>query len=79
MSHYFTHIYGQVMVVIAVSVILPALVYFNMEDSIVRFFAVGFLCVLSVSTAAYLLGLSSNERVFVRAKATTLIQKFTRK
>ena len=76
---YFTHIYGQVIVVIAMSVILPALAYFNMEDSIARFFVVGFLCVLSVSTAAYLLGLSSNERVFVRVKATTLINKFTRK
>ena len=76
---YFTHIYGQVIIVIAVSVIFPALAYFNMEDTVSRFFVVGFLCVISVSTAAYLLGLSSNERVFVKSKAMTIVQKFTRK
>ena len=76
---YFTHIYEQVMIVIMVSVILPALAYFNMDDSVARFFAVGFLCVISVSTVAYFFGLSSHERIFVKSKVIALVQKFTRK
>ncbi len=75
---YFRYIYSPVLLVIAVSVILPAIVYFNMEDTVVRFFVVGILCVLSVSLAAYTLGLSSNERVFVRAKALSVLHKFSK-
>lgn len=72
---YFRYIYSQVLLVIAISVILPALVYFNMEDTVVRFFVVGIVCVLSVSMTAYTLGLSSNERVFVKAKALGVLHK----
>ncbi len=75
---YFRYIYSPVLLVIAVSVILPAIVYFNMEDTVIRFFVVGILCVLSVSIAAYTLGLSSNERVFVRAKALSVLHKFSK-
>ncbi len=75
---YFRYIYSPVLLVIAVSVILPAIVYFNMEDTVIRFFVVGILCVLSVSLAAYTLGLSSNERVFVRAKAVSVLHKFSK-
>ncbi len=75
---YFRYIYSPVLLVIAVSVILPAIVYFNMEDTVVRFFVVGILCVLSISIAAYTLGLSSNERVFVRAKALSVLHKFSK-
>ena len=75
---YFRYIYSSVLLVIVVSVILPALVYLNMEDTVIRFFVVGIVCVLSVSTTAYTLGLSSNERVFVKAKALGMLHKFTK-
>ena len=75
---YFRYIYSSVLLVIVVSVILPALVYLNMEDTVIRFFVVGIVCVLSVSTTAYTLGLSSHERVFVKAKALGMLHKFTK-
>ena len=75
---YLRYIYSPVLLVIAFSVILPALVYFNMEDTVIRFFVVGIVCVLSVSLTAYMLGLSSNERVFVKAKALGMLHKFSK-
>ena len=75
---YLRYIYSPVLWVIAVSVILPAFVYFNMEDTVIRFFIVGIVCVLSVSLTAYTLGLSSNERVFVKAKALGMLHKFSK-
>ena len=44
----------------------------------IRFFVVGIVCVLSVSLTAYTLGLSSNERVFVKAKALGMLHKFSK-
>ena len=49
-----------------------------MEDTVIRFFIVGIVCVLSVSLTAYTLGLSSNERVFVKAKALGMLHKFSK-
>ena len=76
---YFNHIYKQVLVVIAMSIVLPALVYLNVEAGFIRFVIVGLACVVSVATSAYLLGLSSNERVFVKAKVITAIHKIAKK
>lgn len=76
---YFRYIYLPVLLVIAISVILPTIVYFNMDDTVMRFLVVGIVCVLSVSVTAYTLGLSRNEQVFVKTKAISLLQKFTRK
>ncbi len=75
---YFTHVYSKVFIVVALSAILPAVVYNMMDDTVLRFFVVGILCVLSVSLAAYTLGLTSNERVFVRAKALSVLHKFSK-
>lgn len=72
---YFINIYLRVAVVIALSVILPFLVYESMNDTVARFFAMCAVCVLSVGTVAYTVGLSKNERVFVRAKAVAMINK----
>lgn len=76
---YICNVYNKVLVVSVVSVVFPGLVYFNMEDNVWRFFAVGIVCVFSVSSSAYFLGLSANERSFVKAKMTTMIQKITRR
>lgn len=76
---YFQHIYAKVMLVVAVSVFLPSLAYFNMEDNFLRFLSVGALCVISVSASVYILGLSSNERALVKAKAIAILSKFLKK
>lgn len=76
---YIYNVYNRVLVVVAAAVVLPGLVYFNMGDTVLRFFAVGFACVISVSASAYLLGLSANERVFVKSKAIAVIHKISKR
>ena len=72
---YISYIYRPVLIVAAASLVLPALVYCNMTDGLLRFLCVGMTCVLSVSLASYALGLSANERIFVKSKAIAAIHK----
>ncbi len=73
---YFWNIYSRVAIVVAVAVILPWLVYISMPEGFLRFLTIGIVCVISVSSSAYLLGLSANERVFIKSKAVALKNKF---
>ncbi len=66
---YIKNIYVRVMSVAALSVVAPFVVYLNMPDSVLRFFTVCIVCVLSVGIIAYTVGLSSGERSFINAKA----------
>lgn len=72
---YIKNIYTRVFFVVVLSVIAPFIIYDNMDDTVVRFFVVCLICVLSVSTVAYTIGLSKNERTFVRSKAVVFINK----
>jgi len=65
---YFVNIYSKVFLVAIVSSILPAFAYYLMGDTVLRFFAVCTLCVISVGSVAYVLGLTGNEKVFVKSK-----------
>lgn len=76
---YICNIYNKVLIVVVASVVLPGIVYFNMEDNAFRFFTVSLVCVISVSASAYLLGLSANERVFVKNKAAAIIKKIIKR
>lgn len=67
-SDYIRNIYIKVLSVTGLSVIIPSIIYLNMTDSVLRFFIVCIVCVLSVGLVAYTVGLSSNERNFVKAK-----------
>lgn len=73
---YFIHVYSRVFLVVLVSSILPAIVYNLMGDTVLRFFAVGMVCVLSVGFVAYVLGLTRNERVFVKSKCVGILNRF---
>ncbi len=72
---YVKNIYLRVAAVVALSVVLPFIVYESMEDTVLRFFTVCVVCVLSVGTVAYAVGLSRNERAFVRGKAVAVANK----
>ena len=72
---YFVNVYSRVFVVVALSVLAPLFVYESMDGTVVRFFAVGAACVLSVGVVAYTVGLTGGERVFVRSKAVGLCKK----
>ncbi|MGN0385190.1 MAG: MATE family efflux transporter, partial [Lachnospiraceae bacterium] len=76
---YFWNIYSRVAIVVAAAVILPWLVYISMPEGFLRFLTIGFVCVVSVSSSAYLLGLSSGERVFIHAKVIAFKNKISKK
>lgn len=73
---YFINIYAKVGFVVLLSVIIPFLVYRIMDDTVLRFFLMCVICVLSVGLVSYSVGLSSTERVFVRSKAGAVYNKF---
>ena len=76
---YFCCIYRPVLLVVAVSLVFPAIVYLNVEEGVLRFFVVAISCVMSVAVAAYAIGLSANERIFVKSKAVAVISKVTKR
>lgn len=78
-TDYIKNIYIRIVAVVALSVLVPFVVYENMDDTVARFFTMCLICVLSVSTVAYTVGLSKNERVFVRMKAIAIMSKVFRK
>ena len=72
---YIKNIYARIVTVVALSVLVPLVVYENMDDTVARFFAMCLICVLSVSMVAYTVGLSKSERVFVKTKAMSIMNK----
>ena len=55
----------NVSIVAAVSAVIPVLVHLNMPEGFVRFLVVGIVCVFSVGTVAYFIGINQKERMFV--------------
>ena len=74
-ADYIKNIYVRVVAVVALSVLVPFVVYENMDDTVARFFVMCLICVVSVGTVVYTVGLSKNERVFVRTKTITIVNK----
>lgn len=74
-ADYIKNIYVRAVAVVALSVLVPFVVYENMDDTVARFFVMCLICVLSVGTVVYTVGLSKNERVFVRTKTITIVNK----
>lgn len=72
---YIKNVYMRVAAVVMFSIIIPFMIYKDMNDSVLRFFMMCFVCVLSVGTMVYMLGLSKNERKFIKNR----INKFTMK
>lgn len=72
---FFKHIYARVFIVIVLSSIAPATVYYNMNDTVLRFFVLSIACLLSVSIVVYSVGLSQSERAFVKSKVLTPAHK----
>lgn len=79
LREYFLNIYLRVAVVVAAAVILPIFVFNTLDSGIIRFFVVGFVCVISVTSSAYFLGLSTGERIFINSKVVDMYKKITSK
>ena len=75
---YVKNIYLPIMGVVALSIVLPMLVYNNMQEGIIRFLAVGMTCVVSVAITSLFFGMTRNERTFLIDKSLKLFKIRTR-
>lgn len=74
-TDYIRNIYSQILLVVGAATLAPAVAYFYISNDILRFFTVSILCVISVTLCSYYLGLSGNERVFVKSKTIAFVNK----
>lgn len=75
---YFTKVYFNVLVVMAIALVVPMFLYFLMDEGLLRFITCTLLSVLSVLMAVYLVGCSSHEREMVSAKLKSLSLRLRR-
>ena len=71
---YVKNIYLPIMGVVLLSVVLPMLVYNNMQEGIIRFLIVGMTCVLSVAMTSLFVGMTRNERSFLIDKSLKVLK-----
>ena len=71
---YVKNIYLPIMGVVVLSVVLPLLVYNNMQESIIRLLAVGMTCVVSVAMTSLFIGMTRNERTFLIDKSLRVLK-----
>lgn len=63
--------------VTVLGLIVPLIIRESMDDSIVRFILSFLSCLISIALAAYLLGISRNERLFINKKVCQVINSFS--
>lgn len=71
---YVKNIYLPIMGVVLLSVVLPMLVYNNMQEGIIRLLAVGITCVVSVTMTSLFIGMTRNERTFLIDKSLRVLK-----
>jgi hypothetical protein len=71
---YVKNIYLRIMGVVLLSIVLPLLVYSNMQEGIIRLLAVGMTCVVSVALTSLFIGMTRNERTFLIDKSLRVLK-----
>lgn len=71
---YVKNIYLPIMGVVLLSVVLPLLVYSNMQEGFIRLLAVGMTCVISVAMTSLFIGMTRNERSFLIDKSLRVLK-----
>ena len=71
---YVKNIYLPIMGVVLLSVVLPMLVYNNMQEGIIRLLAVGMTCVVSVAMTSLFIGMTRSERTFLIDKSLRVLK-----
>ena len=74
MRAYLRHIYVPVLLVVAISVLLPMYVHSQLAEGLNRFLIVGSVCVLSMGVTVFFLGLTKDERRFFYDKGLQLLR-----
>lgn len=72
---YFKEVYLNLIVVTVLSVAVPGILYFSIENEALRFFTVCISSVITSAAATYAIGLKSNERVIVVNKIRKSFRK----
>lgn len=67
-KQYLLHIYKPIFLVVALSVVIPYIVYSNMDSCFLRLVFVGMACVISVGAMSFFFGLEKSERQFLKNK-----------
>lgn len=75
MYEFLCEICPKIVSVVGVSIILPLFFFVYMEQSIIRLVVVVFISFISTSIAVYCLGLTSNERYFIKEKVILRLYK----
>lgn len=68
-------VYYRVVLVTLVALILPCFIYYIQSDTILRFFVICIVSVISTSLSVWYLGLKNNERLYLWNIAKTKIRK----
>ena len=63
---YLYKVVNKIIIVVALSSIMPIIFYQRMEEGILRFLLVGIICILSVLTFIYTCGITQSERRSVK-------------
>lgn len=71
---YVKNIYLPIMGVVLLSLVLPMLVYNNMQEGLIRFLMVGMTCVVSVAMTSLFIGMTRNERSFLIEKSLRILK-----
>lgn len=71
---YVKNIYLPIMGVVLLSIVLPLLVYSNMQEGFIRLLAVGMTCVVSVAMTSLFIGMTRNERTFLIDKSLRVLK-----
>ncbi|MCK9343186.1 MAG: oligosaccharide flippase family protein [Massilibacteroides sp.] len=69
----------NLLLVTVAAVVVPLLIYSMMEDNTLRFFILGFVCVLSTLISIYYIGCTKEERILLLSKTKTFIANKMRK
>ena len=79
LSDYVKSVIVPILKVLVLSPIIPIVIYNVMQQSVLKFFVVCFVCVIYVSIVIYFIGCTYNERLFLHNKMSTIILKIKKK
>lgn len=65
-SNYLSQVLLRVIVVSLISLMIPVLVLFNLEEGTFRFLVISVISILSVLGSVYMIGITAQEKVFVK-------------
>lgn len=78
LSDYVKSVINPILKVLVLSPIIPLVVYNVMQQSVLKFFIICFICVICMSVVIYFIGCTNHERQFMRNKIQTIILKIRR-